>query len=286
MKTVINSEGFRLVSFDSGKPGLTVCISGGVHGNEICGVKAITKLEEKLLSEENLLSGRVLTLIANQEAIRLKKRFVDFDLNRAFGNLDAIGHEFNLAKKIIPHLQDIDYLLDLHSTSAPTKPFCAGILTRGHLEVFKMTGIDIYTHGWELHRGYSMLIDEVNRAGGMGIIAECGETDDEITNYIAYQTAINLLENLHLFSTSEFKLNTKNYTIIKIKNIVKAKSDNFSFVRDFKNLEQVNTNELIAYDEQESISYNYQFLISMPTIGSLQIGDEAFGIGIKEKLRI
>lgn len=286
MKTVINSEGFRLVSFDSGKPGLTVCISGGVHGNETCGVKAITRLEAKLLSEEKLLSGRVLTLIANQEAIRLKKRFVDFDLNRAFGNPNAIGHEFNLAKNIIPHLQGIDYLLDLHSTSAPTKPFCAGILTKDHLEVFKMTGIDIYTHGWELHRGYSMLIDEVNRVGGIGVIAECGETDDEITNYVAYQTAINLLENLNLFSTSEFQLNTKNHTILKIKHIVKAKSDNFFFVRDFKNLEQVNKNEVIAYDEQESISYNRQFLIVMPTIGSLKIGDEALGIGIEEKLNL
>ena len=52
MKTVINSEGFRLVSFDSGKPGLTVCISGGVHGDESCGIKAIQKLEQKLSSGE------------------------------------------------------------------------------------------------------------------------------------------------------------------------------------------------------------------------------------------
>lgn len=43
---------------------------------------------------------------------------------------------------------------------------------------------------------------------------------------------------------------------------------------------------MIAYDEQESISYNYQFLISMPTIGSLKIGDEAFGIGIEERLNL
>jgi hypothetical protein len=41
---------------------------------------------------------------------------------------------------------------------------------------------------------------------------------------------------------------------------------------------------VIAYDDMKSISYNYRFLISMPTIGRLITGDEAFGIGIKEKL--
>ena len=73
MKKVINSERFRLASFDSGQPGLTVCISGGVHGDETCGVKAIKKLEREQLSEEKLLNGKVFTLIANKEAIKLKK---------------------------------------------------------------------------------------------------------------------------------------------------------------------------------------------------------------------
>jgi len=282
-KTVINSEGFQLVSFDSGKPGLTVCISGGVHGDETSGIKAIQKLEQQLLSGEKLLSGRLLTLMANQEAIKLKKRYVDFDLNRAFSNPDAIGHESNLAKRLKPHLKGIDYLLDLHSTSAPTKPFCAGILTKSHLEIFKMTGIEVYTHGWEVHRGYSMLIDEVNRAGGIGIIAECGKTGDNNTNYIAYKTTVNLLEELQLFSTSDLNSDPEDGTIIKIDRIVHAKSDNFFFVRNFHNLYKVEINEIIAYDNQQPIFFNYPFFLVMPTFKNLKAKDEAFGIGIEKE---
>ena len=282
MKTLIDSEEFRLILFDSGKKGEKICISGGVHGNETCGVKAIRKLENELLSKQNLLKGQVLTLIANKKAIKLNKRCIDFDLNRAFGNDNAFGYESNLAKQIKPFLQGIDFLLDLHSTSASTMPFCAGILTTDHLKVFQMTEIDLYTHGWELHRGYSMLIDEVNRWGGVGIIAECGKTDEKSTNYVAYQTIISLLEKLQFLSLSEFKTTSKRRKIIKIKEIVKAKSDNFFFVRNFKNLDPVNTYEIIAYDDQEPISYNYPFLIVMPTVGSLQVGEEAFGIGIEE----
>jgi|GEM_PF-5206051 len=74
MKTLIDSEEFRLRSFDSDKKGSTVCISGGVHGNENCDVTAIRKLEGELLSQHDLLQGRVLTLIANKKAIQLKER--------------------------------------------------------------------------------------------------------------------------------------------------------------------------------------------------------------------
>ena len=286
MKQIINSEGFRLVSFDSGQPGLTVCISGGVHGDETCGVKAIEKLEKELLSKEKLLSGRVLTLIANQEAIKLKKRFVDFDLNRAFGNSSAIGHESNLAKNIASHLQGIDYLLDLHSTSAPTKPFCAGILTKRHIEIFKMIGVEYYTYGWEIHRGHSMLIDEVNRLGGIGVIVECGKTDDLKTDEIAYKSVKNLLQKFKIFPISNYQFSVENHIIIKIEQIIKAQSNDFTFTRHFSNLYETKADEIIAYDNKKSIHYKYPFLIVMPTVGSLKLGDEAFGIGIKNNFLI
>lgn len=283
MEILIDSEEFRLISFDSGKKGETVCISGGVHGNESCGVKAIRKIEKEFLSNQILLKGKVLTLIANKKAIQLKKRCIDFDLNRAFGNPNAFGYESEIAKKITPFLQEIDFLLDLHSTSAFTKPFCAGILSTDHLEFFKMTGIDVYTHGWELHRGYSMLIDEINRFGGVGIIAECGKMDEKSTNHIAYQTIISLLEKIKFISVPEFKSTTKEYKIIRVKQIVKACSDNFSFVRNYKNLDMAKIDEVIAYDNNNPILYNYPFLIMMPNMQNIENGEEAFGIGIEEE---
>lgn len=282
MKTIIDLEGFRLVCFDSKKPGLTICISGGVHGDETCGIKAINKLEKELSIHNKLLSGKLLTLIANQEAVAQKKRFIDFDLNRSFRNHNAIGYESNLAKKITPYLKGVDYLLDLHSTSAPTRPFCAGMLTHRHLQLFKIIGVQVYTHGWEIHRGYSMLIDEVNRLGGVGIVVECGKTNIRQTDKIASKTILAFLQGLKMFSTIDLDSTFKSYTTIKIKQIVKAKSNNFIFIRNFNNLDLVNANEIIAYDNKEPIYYSYPFLIVMPTKTKISAGDEAFGIGIEE----
>lgn len=280
MKIVANSEGFRLVLLDSGKPGPTVCVVGGVHGDETCGPNSITVLERKLLTGDRLLRGQLLTLVANLEAVRLKRRFVDFDLNRAFGN-DAFGHESQLAHRLAPHLIGMDYVLDLHSTSAPTQPFCAGALTKRHLEMFKMTGLEVYTHGWEIHRGYTMLIDEVNRLDSVGVIVECGKTGDSQTDKIAYTTVLHFLQELEMLLPVKLQ-SPKSHTVVRIDQTVRARTESFFFTRNFKNLDPVKAGEVVAYDDGKPIAYPHAFVIAMPTQSKLQAGDEAFGVGIIE----
>ena len=145
-----------------------------------------------------------------------------------------------------------------------------------------MIGVEYYTYGWEIHRGYSMLIDEVNRLGGTGVVVECGKTDDSKTDNIAYDFVINLLQGLKIFSKFNSQSNFGNNTIIKIKQVVKSQSSHFTFTRHFSNLHKIKANEIIAYDNKNPIYYNYPFLIVMPTLSKLKLGDEAFGIGIKE----
>lgn len=282
MKIVANSEGFRLVLLDSGKPGSTVCVVGGVHGDETCGPNSIAVLERKLLTGDRLLRGRLLTLVANLEAVRLKRRFVDFDLNRAFENSYAFGHEAQLAHRLAPHLIGMDYVLDLHSTSAPTQPFCAGALTERHLEMFKMTGLDVYTHGWEIHREHTMLIDEVNRLDGVGVIAECGRTGDSQTDKVAHTTVLQFLQELEMLSPVKLQ-SPKSHTVVRIDQIIRARTESFFFTRHFKNLDLVRAGEVVAYDDGRPIAYPNAFVIAMPTQSKLQAGDEAFGIGIIEQ---
>jgi predicted deacylase len=280
---IIENERYRLISYDSGRKGLTFCITGGVHGDEMCGVHSIYKLEDWFAKGNRLLHGKLLTLIANVKAVKLKSRFVDSDLNRAFGNPRCDGHELRLAQEISPHLTKVDYLLDLHSTSAPTHPFCAGILTENHYKTFLKTGIDVYTHGWEVHRGYAMLIDEVNRFGGVGIIAECGKTKDSQTNKVAYETTFRLLKSLGMISFSDsFHIHEK-HIVLRINEIVTAKTSSFKFTRIFKNLELIEADEIIAHDGKKPLKFPYSFNIMMPTLGIIQPGDEVFGIGIIER---
>jgi uncharacterized protein len=281
---IMNSQGFHLITFDTGKAGSTVCISGGVHGDETCGLHAISKIQRQLLTgTTKLLNGRLFTLTANLEAVQLNQRFIDFDLNRCFRNASAYGYEVHLAERITSHLSEVNYLLDLHSTSAPTRPFCAGANTKKHLLFFEMLSFEVYTQGWEIHRQHTMLIDEVDRLGGVGIIAECGKTGESETDKVAYCAVLHLLQALGMLPIIEPQV-PKARSFIRIKQVVKAETEDFYFARHFKNLDPIQANEVIAYDGTKPISFSQPFLIAMPTQGKLQVGEEAFGIGILDSV--
>lgn len=89
-------------------------IVGGTHGNEPVGVEVIQALGES--------SGRhsFETMIGNPEAYRLGRRFVDSDLNRAFGkNGVAKGYELKRAKEIEQALRgNVDFIVDMHTTTS------------------------------------------------------------------------------------------------------------------------------------------------------------------------
>ncbi|MGF1542767.1 MAG: aspartoacylase [Pleurocapsa sp.] len=101
-----------------------VAIVGGVHGNELLGVYLVKKFQQyPHLVKRN--GFEVITLLANPQAAKLNRRYIDLDLNRCFAledlnNNKLIYHEQNLAKKIVRQLQAqrIDFLIDIHTSTA------------------------------------------------------------------------------------------------------------------------------------------------------------------------
>lgn len=92
-------------------------ILGGTHGNEFVGIEVIKALREYKL--EGCLHSYT-TFLANPEAYRLKKRFIDFDLNRAFGTKSQpFGYEAKRAQELESQIKGkFDFLLDLHTTTS------------------------------------------------------------------------------------------------------------------------------------------------------------------------
>ena len=101
-----------------------VALIGGVHGNELVGIYLVKKFQQNpQLVKRN--SFDVITLLANSQAIKLGKRYIDIDLNRCFNLQDLNDYNLTqyeqvLAKKIFQKIQQsqIDFLIDIHTSTA------------------------------------------------------------------------------------------------------------------------------------------------------------------------
>jgi aspartoacylase len=96
---------------------MKLVILGGTHGNEFVGIEVIHRLEEFPI--ENPFHSYQ-TFLANPKAYQLKKRFVDSDLNRAFGTSgQSKGYEEQRARELQKEIEgNFDFLLDLHTTTS------------------------------------------------------------------------------------------------------------------------------------------------------------------------
>lgn len=113
--------------FMGDRPGPTLTVMGGVHGDEPCGTEAINRLMEEIRSGKINLEAGVLVCVplANPPARARGVRFIDRNLNRIFGDSEAgiQDTEGPLAEAIKPLLRQTDYLLDIHSYSASGAAF-------------------------------------------------------------------------------------------------------------------------------------------------------------------
>ncbi|WP_049921100.1 succinylglutamate desuccinylase/aspartoacylase domain-containing protein [Halopiger djelfimassiliensis] len=107
----------RVAQIGSGTP--EIAVVAGIHGDEPCGVRAV----ERLLDERPTVERPVKLIVANEEALKRRVRFVDEDLNRAFpGDPNAETHESRLAHELVGELEGC-LTFSMHSTQSHAEPF-------------------------------------------------------------------------------------------------------------------------------------------------------------------
>jgi succinylglutamate desuccinylase len=111
------------ITRDSGKPGPHLALLALVHGNEIAGAVVLDRLlRSGLRPERGQLSVGFVNLAAFARfdpAQPLGARFVEEDMNRVWGKALLAGPrrsaELDRAREILPFLETVDLLVDLHS---------------------------------------------------------------------------------------------------------------------------------------------------------------------------
>ena len=116
----------RTLTYHGLAPGPRLLVLGAVHGNEVCGARAIAQLIEELDSGALCIQRGTLTLVpvTNPLAYQRGQRTGDRNLNRNMAP-SAIPQDFEdrLANVLCPLLDAHDVLLDLHSFHTGGAPF-------------------------------------------------------------------------------------------------------------------------------------------------------------------
>ena len=116
----------RALTYHGLAPGPRLLVLGAVHGNEVCGARAVAQLIEELDSGALAIQRGTLSLVpvTNPLAYQLGQRTGDRNLNRNMAP-SAIPQDFEdkIANVLCPLLDAHDVLLDLHSFHTGGAPF-------------------------------------------------------------------------------------------------------------------------------------------------------------------
>ncbi len=287
-----------VTTFDSGKPGPHVMVNAVTHGNEICGAIAVDRLF-KMNLRPNV--GKLSLSFANIEAYHRwdashphANRCVDEDFNRVWtpealdGSRDSI--ELRRARAMRPIIDDVDYLLDIHSMHDPHGPvMICGPLEKG-IAFSRQVGVPEFivsdqghTNGTRM-RDYGGFGDPLSKKNAL--LVECGQHWEFAAEFVAWQTTWRFLRatgcvDLEL-ATSQIDQTTPPPTkVVRITNALIANSTNYRFRDGTKGLDIVaKKGDVIAHDNGHAVLAPYDnCVLIMPTLVHAKPGLTVVRIG-------
>ena len=115
----------EVTCFESVHSWPNILILGSIHGDEKCGSVAIDEAIQNFQSGKWALKKWKITFIprANRAAYDRDVRQVEYNLNRIFDSHQNISKEHQIAKLLEKHIENADYVIDLHSVYSGDTPF-------------------------------------------------------------------------------------------------------------------------------------------------------------------
>jgi predicted deacylase len=263
--------------------GPRLLILGAVHGNEICGTRALERLIGELDSSSVRIARGSLTLvpITNPLAYQLKQRQGDRNLNRNLRpNAEPKDFEDRIANALCPLLEAHDALLDLHSFHTGGQPFvmlgprdntgalepfthaAAEARLAAHLGVTRVVEgwLDTYALGVNRRRekkpdanpllldaAYGVGTTEYMRSkGGYGVTLECGQHEDPRAPDVAYHAIRQTLALLGMVDTA-LAPPAPSYEVLRLEDVIDLEHEGDTFVREWKSFDPLKAGELIGH---------------------------------------
>jgi len=263
------------------QPGPHVAILSLMHGNEFSGAIVLDALLRAGIAP---LCGTLTLGFVNLLAFDsfdpnnpTSSRFVDEDLNRLWDietlNSRRTSHELSRARQLMPLLETVDVLLDLHSMLWPSEPLIlAGPSERGMAmaRALPVPPLVVADHG---HAGGRRLIDHPRFAEPSGTargnLLEAGQHWQPETVALAAQVVQALLEQTGIIASSSTpRVSAPPRQITTVTHTIAAATGQFAFVAPYHGGEVIpHRNTLIALDGTAEIRTPYDnCLLVMPSL--------------------
>lgn len=197
-----------------------VAVVGLVHGDEVCGLRAIRRFKQDIENSRYELENPVKLVLANEKAFNQGKRYIDTDLNRSFpGDSGSDQHEEKLAARLMEELEGLK-LLDLHASESPKTPFA--IISGLEEESLRVAETTCMENLVEISFVEGGLIDDLDAA-----VVECGFHNERESAEVAYNVTVNFLASHNVIDDG---FDTVDPDIYKVED--KAEGSGFEFVAE------------------------------------------------------
>lgn len=262
--------------------GPRLIVLGAVHGNEVCGTRAIERVLAELQAGQWQVQRGALTLVpvANPLAYAKGTRIGERNLNRRLRPSDAPReHEDRIANLLCPWLAAHDVLLDLHSFRGPGEPFVlrgppdndsplepfAHAAAEGrfaaHLGPTRIVDgwMTAYAEGAARRRARGLLEDAdpsygigtteyMRSQGGYGVTLECGQHEDPAAPEVAYRAIRQGVVLLGLADLPDFRPAppARAFERLRLATVVDREHERDRFVRTWASFDAVRAGQSIA----------------------------------------
>lgn len=257
------------------EPGPHVVLNALIHGNEFCGMTALTWLLEQQFRPAR---GTVTLVFSNVDAYErfdptkpLDSRFVDRDMNRVWteqilGGEDGSA-EVRRARALRPVFAAADSLLDIHSTTFAVRPMLVYTdldKMRRLAEAIGSPPTHIVSPGGR-HQGG--LLIEFGAFGdpastNTAMVVECGHHFARSSGDLAIDMALRFLAHHGLvdrdFAAAHLKPRpAETTTVYTISDVVICRGGDAAFTRPLEGFEEFAAGELIGHDGEREIRAPY-----------------------------
>jgi predicted deacylase len=276
-----------VIRMQSSRPGPHVLIQALTHGNELCGAIAIDYLMRETIRPER---GVLSLVFANVEAYRRwnpehphSNRYCDEDYNRVWSdevlNSTRDSIELRRARALCAYVDSADFLLDLHSMSAPCEPLMVcGVREGGGLKAVELSRALGLPRWLMMDTGHSAGLRMIERrafadphARAVAVLLEAGQHWENSTAQVAIDLSLRFLAHTGTvnpsWAQSRCGLPTTPQQVIQVTEAVIAQSLDFVWLGDYQGLEIVpDQGTPVARDGDLSICTPYpDCVLVMPT---------------------